>query len=504
MRGNLWLLLVVFTVAATTRVASADEPYQPNWDSLGKYEIPAWMANAKFGIFIHWGPSCVPEVSTDWYPRWMYEDKVQRHHKTGKIVANEPHPSYLHHVKTYGDPAKFGYKELFPLFEAEEFDAKAWVDLFVKSGAKYVIPVAEHHDGYAMYDSSITRWNSVKTGPKRDLLAELRDEIKRQGLIFGASSHYAFNWHYYPQDPRFDTGDPQYADLYAPQHERLSPASDEFLEVWWQRTKEVIDKYEPDILWFDFGLDFAEFAPYHPRLAAYYYNHGRKRGVTTVLQTKNLQFPSYPKGTHMLDLERSKSDEMLDELWQTDTSVGSNSWFYCREWKSKSSNLLIDDLVDIVSKNGCLLLNIGPDASGRIPDDQAKVLLEIGEWLKVNGEAIYGTRPWKVYGEGPTKVATGHLSEDKNEKFTSRDIRFTQKGNTIYVTILQAPDGETLIRSLSPSTHEELKNIASISVLGCGRKPDWNLTDRGLQIGVIENPPFESAVVLKIELSGND
>ncbi|WP_419195329.1 alpha-L-fucosidase [Novipirellula herctigrandis] len=480
---------------------TTQQPFQANWESLDKYEIPAWMADSKFGIFIHWGPSCVPGHHTDWYPRWMYQDKVQRHHKTGEVLTNKAHPSYLFHVKTFGNPADFGYKDLFPLFKAEQFDSKAWVDLFAKSGAKYVIPVAEHHDGYAMYDSSVTRWNSVQTGPKRDLLGELRDEIKKQGLIFGVSSHYAFNWHYYPQQPQYDTGDPAYADLYAPQHEPLSPASDKFLATWWLRTKEVIDRYEPDILWFDFGLDYAEFAPYHAKLAAYYYNHGRNRGVTTVLQSKNLQYPSYPKGTHMLDLERSKSDEMLDELWQTDTSVGSNSWFYCREWISKSSNLLIDDLVDIVSKNGCLLLNIGPDADGRIPKDQAKVLLEIGQWLDVNGEAIYGTRPWKVYGEGPTKVATGHLSEDKNEKFTCDDIRFTKKGDTIYATILQAPEGKTLIGSLSASTHSELEGIQFVSLLGSDQIIDWTMTDHGLQIGNILDPPLQSAVVLKIELA---
>ena len=493
-------LLVVCTGLTAACADDTQGPFRPNWESLAKYDIPEWMADAKFGIFIHWGPSSVPGYRTDWYPRWMYQDKVQRHHTTGKILANRPHPSYLYHVKTFGDPSEFGYKEFFPLFKAEDFDPKEWVDLFVKSGARYVIPVAEHHDGYAMYDSSHTRWSSVKTGPKRDLLSDLRDEIKKQGLIFGASSHYAFNWHYYPQQPEFDTGDPAYADLYAPQHEPLSPASDEFLKAWWQRTKEIIDKYEPDILWFDFGLDSAEFAPYHPKLAAYYYNHGHSRGVTPVLQSKNLKYPSYPQGTHMLDLERSKSDEMLDELWQTDTSVGSNSWFYCREWISKSSNLLIDDLVDIVSKNGCLLLNIGPDSRGRIPEDQRQVLLEIGQWLDVNGEAIYGTRPWKVFGEGPTKVATGHLSEGKNEMFTSEDIRFTQKGDTMYAIILQAPDGKTLIRSLNASVHAELEEITSISILGSEQTLDWTMTDQGLQIGTIDNPPLQSAVVLKIEL----
>lgn len=499
MHKCIWIILLVCSSLVAGCTVPRQEPYQANWESLDAYEIPAWMADAKFGIFIHWGPSCVPGYRTDWYPRWMYQTPVHRHHITGKVIRNQPHASHLYHVKTFGELSEFGYKDFFPMFKAEAFDAQAWGELFVKSGAKYVIPVAEHHDGYAMYDSLHTRWNSVKTGPQRDILGELREEIKKQGLIFGASSHFAFNWYYYNQQPEWDTGDPAYAELYAPQHEPYAPASDEFLETWWQRIKEIIDTYEPDILWFDFGIDRAAWAPYHPKLAAYYYNHGLARGVTTVLQTKNLKYPSFPEGTHMLDLERSKSDEMLPELWQTDTSVGSNSWFYCREWISKSSNLLIDDLVDIVSKNGCLLLNIGPDANGLIPEDQAKVLLEIGEWLKVNGEAIYGSRPWKVFGEGPTKVATGHLSEGKNEKFTSQDIRFTQKDDRLYAIILQAPAGKTLIRSLNASTHEELKDIKSITVLGSEQALDWAMTGQGLQIGTIDSPPFDSAVVLMIE-----
>ena len=486
---NKLIIIILFISCIFNNFACSDlkDKYEANWESLSMYEIPDWMADAKFGIFIHWGPSAVPGHKTDWYPRWMYLD-------------SPPSQSYLYHIQTYGDPSEFGYKDLIPLFKAEKFNAKEWVDIYVQSGARYVIPVAEHHDGYAMYNSSITRWNSVNIGPKRDILGELREEFKKQGLIFGASTHFAYNWNYYNQKPEYDTGDPQYSDLYAPQHEANSPASPEFLNTWWSRTKEIIDVYEPDILWLDFYIDRPEWAPYHPKLASYHYNQGLKRGVTTVLQTKNLRYESYPPGTHMLDLERNKSDKMLDELWQTDTSIGSNSWYYCREWISKSSNLLIDDLIDIVSKNGILLLNVGPDAEGLIPDDQKKVLLEIGEWLAVNGEAVYNTRPWEVFGEGPTKVATGHLSEDKNEMFTEKDIRFTKKGNTIYAFILDVPTENILIHTLNTLEYKELKTIKSISLLGSKQPVVWEITYAGLLIEKIVNPPFDSALVLKIEL----
>lgn len=490
--------LLLSGAVLSSDASSTDSVYSPTWESLQDYDIPDWMADAKFGIFIHWGPSCVPGHLTDWYPRWMYLDRFQCNHRTGEVYSNQPHEANLYHRRTYGDPTEFGYKDFFPRFKAEDFDAKAWVDLFVRSGAKYVIPVAEHHDSYAMYDSNITRWNSVDTGPRRDILGELREEIRKQGLIFGASSHLAFNWDFYNQQPRFDTGDPQYADLYAPPHEPYSAVSTGFLETWWSRTKDIIDSYEPDILWFDFGMDRSEWAPYHTRLAAYYYNSGIRRGVTPVLQTKNLHYDSYPAGTHMLDLERSKSDQMLEKLWQTDTSIGSNSWFHCRDWISKSSDTLIDDLIDIVSKNGCLLLNVGPDPQGRIPLDQEHVLLEIGRWLSVNGEAIYGTRPWKHFGEGPTKVATGHLSEDKNKAFTHEDIRFTQKGKTLYAMVLDRPRGATLIKSLTISEHPELESITSVTLLGSQEAIRWEMTPQGLQIGPVDQPHLKSAHVFRV------
>ena len=475
--------------------AAAIKIYEENWESLKTYEIPQWMKNAKFGIFIHWGPNSVAELHTDWYPRWMYMDSGSIDHRTGKKIDDQPHKAYVHHLEKFGRPEDVGYKDMIPLWTMENFDAKEWVQLFKKAGAQYVVPVAEHHDGYALYESSITPYNAADMGPKRDVFKLLSDEIKKQGLICGASSHLAFNWNYYNQQKHFDTGDSQYASLYAPQHEAYSPVSKEWLaDTWWPRTKEIIDNYRPDILWFDFYIDRPEFAPYHKKLAAYYYNSGLARDKEVVLQTKNLKYDSYPEGTHMLDLERSKMESLRTEYWQTDTSIGKNSWYYAKNWIPKPANQLITDLVDIVSKNGCLLLNIGPRKDGVIPEDQQKTLLEIGKWLNVNGEAIYGSSYWKVYGEGPTKTATGHLSESKNGKFTEEDIRFTTKEGVLYAFALAPTEDQVIIKYLNSSNI----NIASLELLGYEDEIHFKQTSEELHISLPKNIDKEYTLVFKI------
>ncbi len=496
---GLFLIGVLVACASEDKKSSPPELYEESWESLSHYEIPQWMKDARFGIFIHWGPNSVAEQYTDWYPRWMYLDSGNYDVQTGQRVTDEPHPAVAYHRQKFGDQKDFGYKDLIPMFTMENFNAQEWVDLFRKAGAQYIIPVAEHHDGYALYESGITPYNAVEMGPKRDVFKELVDEVKRQGLIYGASSHLAFNWNYYNQKDHFDTGDPQYADLYAPPHKMGEPASKEWLaNTWWPRTKEIIDKYQPDILWFDFYLDRPEFAPYHRKLAAYYYNSGLKRGKELVLQTKNHNYESYPQGTHMLDLERSKMDSLRKEYWQTDTSIGKNSWYYSENWIPKSAGELVADLVDIVSKNGCLLLNTGPGKDGIIPDDQQKTLLDIGKWLEINGEAIYGSSYWEVYGEGPTKTNTGHLSESKNKNFTEEDIRFTTKGNILYATTLATPTKDIDINYLN-TLHI---NIKSIELLGHEGTIQFAQTGEKLSIKFPEDVALEHAWVFKITPQG--
>ncbi|WP_109829359.1 alpha-L-fucosidase [Reichenbachiella versicolor] len=477
----------------TTEVKS----YTEDWESLKEYEIPQWMKDSKFGIFIHWGPNSAAELYTDWYPRWMYLDSGNVNPQTGKITTSKPHPAVAYHREKFGDQKDFGYKDLIPLWTMENFNPVEWVDVFKKSGAQYVVPVAEHHDGFALYESSVTRWNAVDMGPKRDVLKDLTDEIKRQGLICGVSSHLAFNYNFYNQKAHFDTGDPQYADLYAPPHQMGDSVTSEWLaEVWWPRTKEIIDKYDPDILWFDFYLDRPEFVPYHKKLAAYYYNSGLKRNTDVVLQTKNFRFESYKKGTHMLDLERSKMDSIRSEYWQTDTSIGKNSWYYTTNWKPKEAGELIADLVDIVSKNGCLLLNIGPRKDGIIPDDQKKTLLDMGKWLKINGEAIYGSKYWEVFGEGPTRSATGHLSESKNKKFTEEDIRFTTNDGYLYAIALEPADDEVNIKYLNSGKMK----VDKISLLGYEGDIEFDQNEEQMTIKLPQNTGLEHSLVFKIKI----
>lgn len=497
MKQLLFLLSIVVLSACSPQQKKAEPiKFEENWESLGNYEIPQWMKDVKFGIFIHWGPNSVAELHTDWYPRWMYLDEGIMNPQTGEIINGKSHPAFQYHKDKFGDQKDFGFKDLIPMWTMENFKPKEWVDLFKQAGAQYIIPVAEHHDGFALYESSITPYHAVDMGPKRDVFKELADEIKSQGLIFGASSHLAFNWNFYNQQDYFDTGDAQYADLYAPQHNPDEPASEEWLaNVWWPRTKEIINNYQPDILWFDFFLDRPEFAPYHKKLAAYFYNSGLERDRTVVLQTKNFNYESYPEGTHMFDLERSKSDEIRKEYWQTDTSIGKNSWYYSQNWIAKSAQELIADLADIVSKNGCLLLNIGPKKDGTIPEDQQKTLLEIGEWLKVNGEAIYGATYYDVYGEGPTKTNTGHLAESKDKGFTSEDIRFTSKDGALYAITLVVPSEDVNIRYLNSTNI----NIKSIELLGYEGDITFNQSGERLSIELPEDAELNNSWVFKIQ-----
>ena len=463
--------------------------YQPHWESLKQYQVPNWFKDDKLGIFIHWGVYAVPAFDNEWYPRFMYQDEVSRRGVN----------YYQHHLQTYGHPGTFGYKDFIPMFKGERWDPVEWVELFKAAGARYVVPVAEHHDGFAMYGTEFTPWNAAEMGPKRDVIQELATAVRAAGLRFGVSSHRAYNWRYYTYADDFDTTDPQNVKLYSPPHGEEEPASVEWLADWYARTKELIDKFEPDVLWFDFGWHFDEFAPYHPQVAAYYYNQALQWQKEVVLQYKD----KFPDGVALLDVERGKLDGLSEFYWQTDTSVSYKSWSYIENDEFKPLHVLIHDLVDIVSKNGNLLLNVGPRADGAIPEEAVNLLRGLGQWLAVNGEAIYDTRPWHTFGEGPAKIGEGHLKERDDDPFSAADIRFTTKDDVLYAIVLGWPGERLQINSLGSDSPLGAEKIKSISLLGDDRTAlGWSQDESGLTITLPDAPVGNHAFTFKISHQG--
>jgi len=461
----------------------AQGPFRAAWESLETYQVPAWYQDAKFGIFIHWGVYSVPAFDNEWYPRNMYL---------------EDNPVFKHHIATYGPQSKFGYKDFIPKFTADKFDANRWAELFRKAGAKYVVPVAEHHDGFPMYDSSLTDWGAAKMGPKRDIVGELAVAVRKQGLHFGASTHRAEHWWFFNGGMTFDSDvkDPRYAGLYGPAQPDKTQPDNAYLDDWLARTSEIVEKYQPEVLWFDWWIEQPVFQPYLQRFAAYYYNRGAEwtRGAAI-----NYKLKTFPERAAVLDIERGQLDTLRPLFWQTDTSVSEKSWGYIENDKFRTPDSLVDELVDIVSKNGCLLLNVGPRPDGTIPEEVQKILLEIGRWLGVNGEAIYGTRPWKVDGEGPTKVVGGSFKDTEGKPFTGEDIRFTAKGDTLYAIALAWPEnGKLTLKSLatgSPLTKQEIKTV---QLLGAKAKLKWTRNADGLTVELPTQKPGDYAYAFKI------
>ncbi len=465
-------------------------PYQASWESLKKYQIPKWYEDAKFGIFIHWGLYSVPGYESEWYPRNMYM---------------EGSDAFKHHVETYGPQSQFGYKDFIPQFKAEHFNPDAWAELFRKAGAKYVIPVAEHHDGFPMYDCGFTDWSAAKMGPKRDIVGDLATAVRKQGLHFGASSHRAEHWFFYEGGRNFhsDVNDARYLGLYGPAMPRRMPGEDHdnqpdiaYMNNWLARTTEIVDKYHPEILWFDWWIEQPAWQPYLQKFAAYYYNSGNEWNREVAI---NYKFKSFPDGEAVLDIERGQLDASRTLFWQTDTSISTKSWGYIKGDEFRSPESLIDQLVDIVSKNGALLLNIGPRPDGVIPEQAQSILLAMGKWLDTNGEAIYGTRPWKVYGEGPTKVVGGSFNDTATKGYTSQDIRFTTHGNDLYAIALGWPaDGKLTIKSLAKGSPNGFARPKQIRLLGSDVKINWIQDANGLTLNVPSEKTGQYAFVFKI------
>jgi alpha-L-fucosidase len=426
--------------------------YLPTWDSLAAYQVPDWFRDAKFGIFIHWGPYSVPAFGNEWYSRNMYQP--------GK-------PEFEHHRQTYGPQSEFGYKDFIPLLTGEHFDPDAWAALFREAGAQYVVPVAEHHDGFAMYRSELNPWNATAMGPKRDVIGELSQAVRARSMVFGLSSHRAENWWFFNGGMTFDSDvrAGKHTELYGPAQPQHMPPSTQFLEEWVEHTIELLDAYEPQLLYFDWWIHRPAYKPHLPHLAAHYYNLMAPTGRDPVLTYKDQAFPP---GTAVEDVERGSSATLRAEPWQACTSISRKSWCYLeKDQDYKTAQELAATLADVVSKNGSLLLNVGPKADGTIPDHEQELLRQLGTWLATNGEAIYASRPWTVFGEGPTKMDSGGFSEFKQQAYGPHDFRFTTREGLLYIIGLAAPDGGRMeIRSLGADLTIYHQRIGRIELLG--------------------------------------
>jgi alpha-L-fucosidase len=536
------LTLLPFSLAAQNydvKVSEADEPmmtgkYAPNWESLSQYEVPEWFRDAKFGIWAHWGPQCV-EGTGDWMARSLYIEGSRE---------------YKYHVENYGHPSEFGFKDVLPLFKAENWDPDYLVGFYKKVGAKYFFALGNHHDNFDLWDSKYQEWNSKEIGPKRDILAGWAEACKKHGLKFGVSFHADHAWSWYETSRRYDrTGpkagvpydgrmtkadgkgkwwegkDPQ--NLYAQNHEEsygswadgmihrqwawgngVAKPTVEYVTNFYDRTLDAINRYNPDLIYFDVTV-----VPFYPisdaglKIAAHFYNHNlatHPKDFSAVMFGKILS--EEQKQAIVWDVERGAPNNIPSQPWQTCSCIG--EWHYRNDIYTnnsyKSAATVIKLLVDVVSKNGNLLLSVPLRADGTFDDKEEVILNGIGDWMAINSECIYSTRPWKVFGEGPiaesdiTINAQG-FNEGAYMAATSAEIRFTQTSRNLYAIALGWPQDNTIkIKSLAKDSKLFNKSIGKVELLGYGKVP-FTRTDDALIVSIPEDAPHNIAPVLRIK-----
>jgi alpha-L-fucosidase len=477
----------------------AKGPFDGTAESLKAFQIPEWFRDAKFGIWAHWGPQSGVEFG-DWYARNMYI---------------ETQAQYKYHLQHYGHPSKFGYKDLCPLWKADQFDADHLMSLYKKAGAKYFMSMGVHHDNFDLWDSKYQpRWNSVATGPKKDIVGLWRKAAQKHGLKFAVSEHLSnsYNWLAVshgadksgPQaGVPYDGVDPAYSDLYhpfpkdqpIPTQAMSREAPDSWKLQWFRRIKDLVDNYQPDLLYTDGGIPFGE---YGYRLVSHYYNanaalhKGKVQALFTSKTRKDCE-----TGTCALDIERGVANDILNEPWQTDTCIG--NWHYKRDMKYKTAKTVIDLLCDIVSRNGNLMLNFPLPNSGVLDGEEAKVLEGITQWMAVNSEGIYATRPWKTSGNIPAPAAEQQGFNERNRKdLGANDVRFTMKGAIVYAFVMGWPQHEAVVPLLALGGKLGVGQIRNVELLGHKGKLKFTQNETALKVELPVKKPSDHAITLKV------
>ena len=476
----------------------APGPVKPEWDSLRtNYKVPDWFRGAKFGIFMHFGIFSVPAHGNEWYEKFLYAGgddsvlKVLGGNDLALGVNSGPKSTRAWHTQHFGPVDKFGYKDFIPMFKSEHFDADAWATLFQKAGARYVMPDAQHHENFAMWDSKVTPFNSMQMGPKRDIIGELAVAVRKHGMKLGVANHGIENFEFINpplelaekmKAEKVDLYDPKWADFYN-YADRSNAAMKRFLVNWYERNVELIDKYHPDLIYFDNGVDQRHIDPLKLEIAAYYYNRAKSWGKEVSFTTKKAAFA--PSGTNtktiasILDFEGGPPDGIRGGSWVVDRPIGTSSWGYVDGLKVNSPETVIGWLVDTVSKNGTLLLNVSPKADGTIPQDQQDTLLAVGKWLATNGEAIYETHAWTKF-------------EEKSKDH----IYFTVKGDTLYAIVMGKTAGTEIAISSLPQGGAA-GSVRSVGMLG-GGSLKYKQDAAGLSVTLPDSSVHHEAFVLKI------
>jgi alpha-L-fucosidase len=490
--------------AAAVELEITAGPYNGTRESLREWQVPEWYRDAKFGIWAHWGPQSAPEYG-DWYARNMYI---------------QGHKQYEYHLKTYGHPSKFGFKDVIPTWKADRFDPDHLMGLYKKAGAKYFCSMAVHHDGFDLWKSAHQpRWNAVAAGPRKDIVGLWKKAALKQRLKFAVSEHLAPSYHWFSTSHTsdktgplagvpYDGADPAYADLYhelpkdypygQPINDHRAP--DPWKLHYFKRIKDLVDNYQPDLLYTDGDIFFEE---YGLALVANLYNTSAKLhgGRVEAVYTSKLA-SDCETGTCVLDWERGVAAGIPANPWQTDTCIG--DWHYNREAKYKSPKRVIDILVDIVSRNGNLMLNFPLPNSGMLDGEELKILDEIAKWMAVNSEGIYATRPWKIFGDGPVAdsppSARGpRFNEAGRRDLTAEEVRFSSRGSTLYAFVMGWPEKQAVIKPLATTSGVAQMKVRNVTMLGFKGKLKWNQDEKGLTVQLPDQKPCDHAIALRIE-----